>query len=208
MTDRSKADWRFGGEIVGRSYWVTTHWPALEDAEPDYDRIWVPEGRQQAGEALRAGDLVFVYESLGGRPELRVDAVGQRHRVPRRKGVEGIVALCLVQRALRADGAEDVTQYADGIEIQWRWHAPMKIVRTDGRVSRIQLNRILSYATGYNMCGFGDHHSGLQRSGGFGSGRHFARIRTGVPSAWLCRGSPRGEAEGVNDSETAPSRVY
>jgi hypothetical protein len=54
------------------NHWITTHWPprSYDDAGTGTG-VWVPEGRQQAANDMRAGDYVAVYETKSGRTEIR-----------------------------------------------------------------------------------------------------------------------------------------
>ena len=139
------------------NFWITTHWPPLEGHENVEWRyhIFLPDGREQAGEELRPGDLIFIYESKTGRP---LSNSTRKYIV----GREGIVAL--VEAKSRVVEHNNVTpeEYADGSVICWKWQARTEVNRM-GFCSRIQVCRALGYNRNYTLRGFGDHRSGLKK---------------------------------------------
>lgn len=139
------------------NYWLTTHWPPLEGDESQKWLYWVflPDGREQAGEDLRPGDLVFVYESKTGRP-LRNQA---RRYLP---GDQGIVALVEAVSPIEEDSGSAREDYADGSTIKWSWRAKTKVQRT-GFLSRQETCRAIGYKENYSMRGFGNLKSGLKK---------------------------------------------
>ncbi len=144
-------------------YWLTVHWPPRED-DPDGigAGVWVPDGREAAGADLAEGDRVLVYESLRGRPEVRISPNGARTIVRCIQGREGVVLLGEAQSCLQADDGSTPSRYVDGSEIWWRWHAPLRVLSRSGFVPRREVNKVLGYKPAYNFRGFGDRHSGLQ----------------------------------------------
>jgi len=144
------------------NYWLTLHWPPRDDDERDVEGIWLQDGLEDAGSSLAVGDLVFVYESATGRTEVRLSPEGSRRSICRR-GKQGVVGLCRVERGLESDGADEPTTYTDHTKIWWRWYAPTRVVSTAGFVPRLRLNEILGYAPKFNFRGFGDKRSGLKK---------------------------------------------
>jgi hypothetical protein len=121
-------------------------------------RVWIPHGREQAGQALSAGDFVLIYECKTGRPGR--DGSGQQIRyLP---GRQGIVAIAEAEGPLRQDLASPRTQYDDGTELWWCWKAPLKAISKKGFVPRVHVNRVLGYQKNYTLRAFGDRQSGLK----------------------------------------------
>lgn len=143
-------------------HWLTVHWPPRADKPESIGAgVWVPNGKEAAGADLAEGDRVLVYETLRGRAEVRISAKGVRTVVGCIRGREGIVLLGEVMSRLQADDGSTPKRYADGTEIWWRWHAPLKVLSRSGFVPRREVNAVLDYKSAYNFRGFGDLHSGL-----------------------------------------------
>jgi len=146
------------------NWWVTTHWPPRED-DPDTvaDGLWVPDGRQTAGEDVRKGDMVVVYQAKTGRTEIRRQPDGKVLFVKNLKGKEGVIAIAEAQCPLYALEGSIHKEYTDGSKIWWRWYAPLKVMTRSGFIPRKRLNEILGYAPSYSLRGFGDAKSGLKK---------------------------------------------
>ena len=144
------------------SYWITTHWPPFEkdkpkpsSPDPEYHyRVSLPNGRQNAGQELSEGDLVFIYESKTGRP---LKSGGKY--APGRKGVIALVSP-LTSILEKPDGESE--EYQDGSSICWKWQARTQVKKL-GFCSHDNVCSILGYKRGYTFHGFGDQHSGLKR---------------------------------------------
>lgn len=147
------------------NFWITSHWPPRKDGDPDdvASGVWLPDGREGAGHDLKAGDKILVYQARTGRPEIRKKVDGTRITVSCIEGKEGIIAICKALSEVYADDSIEASQYVDGSEIWWRWHAPLKIISKSGFVPRKHMNQLLGYKVGYNLRGFGDLHSGLKK---------------------------------------------
>jgi hypothetical protein len=145
------------------NYWINSHWPPFlkhkptpTSRDPEYHyRVYLPDGRQDAGQALARGDLVFIYETKWGRP--RKDR--QRYAEP---GRQKIIALVSVRTPIRPKLDEKREEYTDGSAILWKWQARTQ-VKKPGFCSHNDVCRILGYKIGYTFHGFGDQHSGLKR---------------------------------------------
>ena len=144
------------------NYWVTSHWPpSAEDkpttSSPDpayHYRIYLPDGREGAGQELRKDDLVFIYESKTGRP-----LKNGRKYAP---GRQGIIALVRAREPITEKPNDKPEKYADGSEILWKWQAGTKMEKL-GFCSHENVCRILRFKKGYTFHGFGDQHSGLKK---------------------------------------------
>lgn len=146
------------------NYWITTHWPPRAgNPKREPSGVWLPEGRQQAGVELRAGDHVLIYESRSGRTELRVRADGSTSEVRSVRGKEGIIAVVRAQESIHRNPDTTVTKYVNGTEICWSWQAATELLSSNGFVPRTEINRVLGYKPSYNLRGFGDRKSGLKR---------------------------------------------
>ncbi len=144
-------------------YWVTTHWAPQEDDELSVPQgVWVPEDRQKAGEELRTGDNVLIYQAAGGPTEIRDGENGQDELVGRHRGRGGIVAICQTLDRLKPNGAETPTRYVGRKPIWWRWHADTALISKNGFVTVDELKRVLNFKPEYTMRGFGDYNSGLK----------------------------------------------
>lgn len=143
-------------------YWLTTHWPARTD-EPDVvdSGVWLPDGRESAGDAMCPGDLVAVYESQSGRNILKVSLDGSSTAIPRIRGKMGVVLYGEVISKISAMPDSSPEVYSNGTSIWWRWHTPLKVLSKSGYLSRQNLCRILGHSAKYNFHGYGKRHSGL-----------------------------------------------
>lgn len=145
------------------NYWMTTHWPPPE-SEQDEPGVWLPDGRESAGRDLTNGDRVLIYQARSGPVELLRTPDGGEKRIRRGRGVEGIIAITMVNGPLLANGRPDPTSYLGRHEpIWWRWFAPVEVLTRTGFVPRAEVNRALGYVPEWNLHGFGDRHSGLKR---------------------------------------------
>lgn len=150
--------------LLSMNYWITTHWPNRIDDEDDIPwGIYLPNGREMAGADLATGDLVLLYQSKTGRPEVILSPTGERRIIGRKQGREGIVVIARVAGNLEARGDDVPTKYADGTEIWWRWSASTEAIVSDGFVHRKKVNSVLGYQEGNSLRGFGDYHSGLKK---------------------------------------------
>lgn len=142
------------------NYWLTTQWP-LEKTQSREWALWLPaDGRQRAGDALRTGDEVMIYESRSGR--LTLDPrTGQP--VPRFRGPASIIAGIRLTGPLTERAAARTHNYDDGSQIRWAFRADGRPILRDGFVRRRLVNQTLGYKENYNLHGFGDQHSGLKR---------------------------------------------
>lgn len=147
------------------NYWITTHWPPYKGKNHKNvaKEIWVPDGREEAGKDLRAGDLILVYQSRSGRTIKITEANGAVKNLTSTQGKEGIIAITEAVDSLCCNGNDTETEYTNGTKIWWRWHAPLKIVSKSGFVNREDINIILGYKPNYNLHGFGDCKSGLKK---------------------------------------------
>lgn len=147
------------------NYWLNIHWPPLQQHKPDppsplpdpeyHYRVYLPNGRQDAGQELRKGDHIFIYETKTGRA--RKD--GKKYS----GGRQGIIALVwALTPILPAD--VDPDEYLDGSIILWKWQARTQ-VKELGFCSHDDVCRILGYNKEWTFRGFGDQHSGLRRLG-------------------------------------------
>ena len=151
------------------NYWVTTHWPPflrdklkVSSPDPEYHyRIYLPDGREGAGQELRKNDLIFIYESKTGRP-----LKNRRKYAPGRKG---IIALVKANTPILERPDEELEEYQeeyqDGSTIDWKWQAETQ-KKELGFCSHDNVCRILRFKIGYTFHGFGDQHSGLKKIDG------------------------------------------
>ncbi len=145
------------------NYWITTHWPPfLQDKptpsspDPQYHyRVYLPDGRQHAGQELQPGDYVFIYESKWGRS--RKD--GEKYAEP---GRQGVIALVRATSPIQEKGDVEPEEYADGSIICWKWQTETQ-EHEIGFCSRVNVCRALGYREGYTFRGFGDKRSGLKK---------------------------------------------
>ncbi|MBI4185915.1 MAG: hypothetical protein HY530_00210 [Chloroflexi bacterium] len=163
------------------NYWINIHWPPLlrdkptpSSPDPGYHyRVYLPDGREAAGDGLISGDFVFIYETKTG--PIRVD--GEKYS----PGRQGIIALVRTQRSIQ-DVGSDPEQYIDRPPIDWRWQAPTQFEEA-GFCSREDVCRTLGYSRNWTLHGFGDLRSGLKK---LTPGEYEALsrcFRTGVQSA-------------------------
>ena len=145
------------------NYWITTHWPPFlhdkptqSSPDPQYHyRVYLPNGREEAGQEMTGGDYVFIYESKWGRP--RKD--GEEYAEP---GRQGIIALVCARTPICEKPSEKREEYLDGSAILWKWQANTQ-VQEIGFCSRVNVCRALGCKEGYTFRGFGDKHSGLKK---------------------------------------------
>jgi len=144
------------------NYWITTHWPpflqdkpTLSSPDPQYHyRVYLPDGREEAGQEMMKGDYVFIYESKTGRP-LRN---GRNYAY----GRQSVIALVRTTSPIQEKSDEEPEEYADGSIICWKWQAETQ-EQEIGFCSRVNVCRALGYREGYTFRGFGDKHSGLKK---------------------------------------------
>jgi hypothetical protein len=147
------------------NYWMTTHWPPKESEQDEVaGGVWLPDGRESAGQDLTAGDRVVIYQTRSGPVELRRTPEGKEKKIRCVNGAEGIIAITKVKGPLLANGRPDPTTYLGRQKaIWWRWFAPVEILTRTGFVPRAEVNNALGYKPGWSLFGFGDRHSGLKR---------------------------------------------
>ena len=143
------------------NYWLNIHWPSLLRDKPTpssrgpnwHYHVFLPDGREAAGDGLAVGDYVFIYETKTGRP--RAD------REPYSQGRQGIIALVRAQGPIR-EGRSDPEVYADGTSTDWKWQASTQTPEW-GFCSRQDVCEALGYSLNWTLRGFGDLHSGLKK---------------------------------------------
>jgi hypothetical protein len=147
------------------NYWITTHWPPRndEDGSDTGTDVWVPEGRQQASEDMRADDMIAVYETKSGRTEIRQHQDGSTFKTACKPGREGVICYGRIDARISADPESQSQDYSDGTSIWWRWYAPISILSRSGFVGRQRVLEILGYRSTWNLRGFGDFKSGLKK---------------------------------------------
>ena len=143
------------------NYWLNIHYPPLLRDKPTpssqapnwYNHVFLPDGREAAGDDLDAEDYIFIYETKTGRP--RAD------REPYCEGMQGIIALVRAQGPI-LERRSDPEVYADGTSTDWKWQAPTQTLEW-GCCSRQDVCEALSYSQNWTLHGFGDLHSGLKK---------------------------------------------
>jgi len=142
--------------------WLTTQWPPRKGSSDNlHSCIYLPDGREAAGENISPGDTVFIYECGSGRIIVRTHADGTEERVACRRGRQGIVTVAKVLTpVMLTDNKPD--HYADGGTLWWRWVAETHEEVTTGFVSASDVKNVLGYKPGFNFHGFGDKHSGVK----------------------------------------------
>ncbi len=144
-------------------YWLTVHWPRLEDASVQYPlRVWLQDGKESVGAELAAGDHVLVYETKYGPARRLASASGIKREVSSAIGRQGIVAVAKATGPFAQDKSFEKFEYGDGSQRWWCWHAPLTLLER-GDVPLVQVNRVLGYSPKYVFRGFGAHHSGLKQ---------------------------------------------
>lgn len=141
--------------------WINSHWPPFLEhkptptsPDPEYHyRVYLPDDRQDAGQALAKNDLVFIYETRTGRT-----LKNGRKYAP---GRQGVVALVRTLTPI-LETNEEPEKYADGSVLCWKWQARAQ-VKELGFCSHDDVCRILRYSQNWTLRGFGDQHSGLKR---------------------------------------------
>jgi hypothetical protein len=147
------------------NYWITTHWPQHfgDDAADAGTGIYLPDGRQQAADDMKAGDMAVVYETKSGRTEIRHHQDGSTTENARKTGREGMICYGEIGSSISADSDSEPQKYTDGTSIWWRWYAPISVLSRSGFVGRSRVLQILGYRPTWNLRGFGDYHSGLKK---------------------------------------------
>jgi len=144
------------------NYWITVHYPPWEGDKPSpllpdpeyYYRIYLPDGRQSAGEELQPSDYVFIYESKTGK--------ALKSGIRYRKGKYGVVALVKALSSIIENPESKPEEYLYSPPINWKWQVSTQIKEL-GFCSHDNVCKILEYSTDYTFLGFGDHHSGLKK---------------------------------------------
>lgn len=144
-------------------YWLTTHYPQLEDSSERYPlRVWLQDGKESVGATLRNGDKVLIYEGKKGPARFVTGASGVRRKVASATGRQGIICIAEAAGPFGKDPTFEVFEYGDGIKRWWCWHAPLTLLRSDGYVPLSEVNRVLDYKPGCVLRGFGSKSSGLK----------------------------------------------
>ncbi len=144
-------------------YWLTVHWPQLQDRSVRYPlRVWLQDGTQSAGNGLDAGDRVLIYETKFGPTRLLPGVGGIKREAPSLVGRQGIIIIAEAIGPLTQDLSFEKIEYADGSQRWWCWHAPLRALAEDGFVPRTEVNRVLGYSPNYLFRGFGTFNSGLK----------------------------------------------
>jgi len=146
------------------AYWLTKHWPLRKgDEKQSQAGVYVRPEDENIIKQVQPRDLVFIYETKGGKAELRKMADGTEELFPCRKGQGGIVALLEVTAKAFVREGSVPEKYSDGSTTWWKWFAPTKPVNTIGFVPREEVVRNLKYSPRYAFRGFGKNNSGLGR---------------------------------------------
>ncbi len=147
------------------NYWITTHWPRMEDESIDnpHAGVLVQDGKQHLIDQVAPQDLVFIYESKSGPAVIREYVDATTRKIARRRGREGIVSLVEVtDRAFQPKDSRP-ERYDDGTTLWWRYRAPTRSANSSGFLSRLEVAALLGFSERYVFRGFGDEHSGLKQ---------------------------------------------
>ena len=185
------------------NYWITTHWPpTVDDDDPGTGTgVWVPEGRQQAADDMRAGDHVAIYQAKSGPIEIREVQGGTTINIGRKPGREGMICYGTVDSCISAISDSRPQKYAKGREIWWRWYAGVSVLSRTGFVKRSDVLRILDYKPTWSLHGFGDYQSGLKRisESKFNSLVQAFHVSRPIDLPVNHRGGSRGHGEGEGE---------
>lgn len=108
---------------------------------------------------MKPGDQVLIYEFKNG-PTVIDPVTG--NRLFRAPGAEAIIAAIEIVGPLAQRLASAALEsYVGRPSINWKWQAMTKLVAT-GKVPRVDVNKVLGYATKYNFHGFGPNACGFQ----------------------------------------------
>lgn len=131
-------------------YWLATHWPHRIDLPRDtrHDRVWAKDGKEHIIRRMSVGDLVFIYETGGGKSLIRRTPDGNRTVLPCHDGRAGVIALVRVTADAEESGI-GIEEYVDGSRTWWRWSATVEQVNTTGFLPRMDLNAAKGYELGY-----------------------------------------------------------
>ena len=147
------------------NYWLTTRWPPYTNEPSNHieDAISIADGRESAGNEIKRGDEVLIYQTKSGKTLVR-NSDGTETRLGCQEGRGGIIAVGTVTGPMAFDASVRKPElYSDGREVFWRWNAPIEITDKSGYVPLEFVLATLGYKPGYNMRGFGDKHSGLKK---------------------------------------------
>jgi len=133
-------------------YWLTVHWPPLQEWRTPPLGVYLTDGREEAGQDLRPGDLIFIYQTKTGKT--RKDAK------PYRLGRQGIVFLVKAAGKIQERSEEEPERFKDGTTRWWKWQADARL-KEYGFCPRQIVCQVLGYDSNYNFRGFGEQHSGL-----------------------------------------------
>ncbi len=144
------------------NYWINIHWPPSRRDKPTpsspdpryHYNVYLPDGRDAAGEELKSDDLIFIYETKYGRP--------RKDETQYAPGREGIIALVRAKTRIEEKENEPFEEYTDGTRLCWKWQADTAIKKR-GFCSRVDMCRALKYKPNWTLHGFGDLHSGLKK---------------------------------------------
>ena len=109
---------------------------------------------------MRAAVLLAVLVSSGALacvtyPAGELAAVSTVAALP----LEFRVVAAEVEGRVTRDAQIGKTEYVDGTELCWCWHAPVDAFSNDGYVSLLDVNRILGFKPSYNFGGFAYRNS-------------------------------------------------
>jgi hypothetical protein len=110
---------------------------------------------------MKAGDLVWVYESQSGRPIIQELPDGESRTIRHHLGRGGVVSLAEVTVPPQEDPGAETERYVNGTKIWWRWRATTRIINSAGFIPRKVLNGLLGYKPRNPLRGFGTRSSGL-----------------------------------------------
>ena len=146
------------------NYWMTTHWPPLENsANQGPFGIYLKDGYEEVGREVSPGDHVLIYQSRTGRTLLRRDMNGRHYQLRSQVGRQGIVAIEEALAGFAEDPDSGYVDYADGTRIWWRWYVETRTISENGFVPLQLVNRVLGYSENCRLRGFGDRNSGLKK---------------------------------------------
>lgn len=127
-----------------------------------HNGVWVADENRAVIAPMKAGDLVWIYESQSGRPIVQERPDGEHRTIRHHRGRGGVVSLMEVTAPAEEDPEAEIERYSNGTNIWWRWRATTRIVNSAGFIPRQVLNGMLGYKPGNPLRGFGTQKSGLR----------------------------------------------
>lgn len=144
-------------------YWLTTHYPQLEDSSLRYPlRVWLQDGKESVGAKLSSDDYVLIYEFKGGRARWITAENGGRRKVPLLPGREGIIAIAKATGPIVQDRLFEKFEYSDGTTRWWCWHSPLTLLEENGYISKPDVNQVLDHGLKNRLRSCGRLSSGLK----------------------------------------------